>query len=113
MVIVINSLKLHRNITMKNENTGWNVITLNDENIWEIDRTGLKHDEAVSYAAYNNMNGKPSKTHGPDEGFSLKISKMIKHNIAAKELQEEIDAIEGKIESLQYLKKELIFDRDS
>ena len=134
---------------MKNEEmTGWKVATLNDKNIWEIERTGLKHDQAVSYAAYNNLHGKPSKTIYPDEGYSLKgskmieyntavkhiapelgaeaadeylesrgitpkLSKMIQHNIEARKLQEEIDAIEGKIESLQYLKKELIFDRDS
>lgn len=92
---------------------GWKVATLTDDNIWEIERTGLTQDQAISYAAYNNVYGKASTTIHPEAGYSLKISKMVKHNIAARELQEEIDAIEGKIESLQYLKKELIFDRDS
>ena len=61
---------------MKDESKRWRVAVLNDKNIWEMGRTGLTQDEAISYAA-----GKTSQVLSPLEGpEAARVLDMVRHN---------------------------------
>ncbi len=60
----------------------WRVAVLNDQNIWEMGRTGLTHDEAISYAASTRKCAVDGIRilNGLEGGTSGRVLDMVRHN---------------------------------